>query len=257
MTRRPSPVIAASFAARRGVRTEDLVAKAIATGGTVFVFPGQSSCLTGGALAAVECAHAFRAQLRLCEDAFAEFVDWPLLGTVLCGAGCPRPDRPDVAPSVLFAVTVSLAAQWRAMGIHPDAVIGLALGEVAAAYVSGALSLRDAARVVTLCGNAIGAVPDTHCAEVDTLRQRLRVSLGGMRPRCADVPFISSVTGAGLDTSILDADYWFANLQQAGLFNEAVRWSCERGYRTFIECSPCPVLIPGIQKFLGEIASIT
>lgn len=249
MSRQPIPVIAATFAARTGVRTEILTAKTIATGGTVFVFPGQVSRPTGGTLAAVESARPFRAQLRLCDDAFAEFVDWSVLGTVLGAAGCPRPDRLDVAPSVLFAVMVSIAAQWRAMGIHPDAVLGQSLGEVAAAYVAGALSLRDAARVMTLCGNTREIATEVGSVDVDMLRQGLRKSLSGIRLRCGDIPFISSVTGAGLDTSILDAEYWFANLRQACLFNEAIRWSSEQGHRTFIECSPRPVLIAGIQEF--------
>lgn len=257
MSRQLRPVNAATFTALTGVRTEHPTEKAIAAGGTVFVFPGQGSWPARGTIAAVESAHAFRAQLRLCDDAFAEFVEWSLLETVLGGAGCPVPDRVDVAPPVLFGVTVSLAAQWRAMGIHPDAVIGQRLGEVAAAYVAGGLSLRDAARVVTLCSNVIGPAPDNDCVDVDTLRQRLRTSLSRMRPRSADIPFISSVTGAGLDTAILDADYWLANMGQAPLFNEAVRWSCTRGYRTFLECSPHPALIAGIEQFLGERAVST
>ena len=50
----------------------------------------------------------------------------------------------------LFAVMVSLAEMWKSAGVSPDAVIGHSQGEIAAAYVAGALSLRDAARVVTL-----------------------------------------------------------------------------------------------------------
>ena len=56
---------------------------------------------------------------------------------------------------------VSLAAQWRALGIQPDAVLGHSHGELAAAYVSGALSLRSAARVVTLRGKSLLTISGT------------------------------------------------------------------------------------------------
>jgi polyketide synthase 12 len=84
------------------------------------------------------------------------------------------------------------------------------------------------------------------------LRQTLRESLSGLVPRTGDVAFISAVTGAGLDTSILDGDYWFANLRQPVLFEQAVRWSYGHGCRTFIECSPQPVLTMGVQDSLEE-----
>ena len=72
----------------------------------------------------------------------------------------------------------------------------------------------------------------------------------GLQPRSTEVDFISSVTGAGLDTSILDGEYWFANLRQPVLFEQAIRWSHEHGYHTFIEASPKPVLTAGIQESL-------
>ena len=78
----------------------------------------------------------------------------------------------------------------------------------------------------------------SHSIQVETLRDTLRESLSGLQPRSGDIAFISAVTGAGLDTSILDGDYWFANLRQPVLFEQAVRWAYEHGYRTFIESSP-------------------
>ena len=53
---------------------------------------------------------------------------------------------------------VSLAEVWRDHGVTPDAVIGHSQGEIAAAAVSGALSLEDAAKVVALRSRAIGRV---------------------------------------------------------------------------------------------------
>ena len=56
----------------------------------------------------------------------------------------------------------------------------------------------------------------------------------------------------GWTPSILDGDYWFANLRQPVPFEQAVRWAYENGYRTFIESSPHPVLTVGIQESLED-----
>src|SRR5437763_790737 len=48
----------------------------------------------------------------------------------------------------------ALPALWRSHGVEPDAVVGHSQGEVAAAYVAGGLSLRDAARIVAVRSRA-------------------------------------------------------------------------------------------------------
>ena len=294
-----------------------LTGKAAATGRTVFVFPGQGSQWLGMAVELLDSAPAFADQMRLCDAAFAEFVDWSLLKAVRGGAESGDLDQVDVVQPVLFAVMVSLAAQWRALGVHPDAVLGHSQGEIAAAYVAGALSLRDAAKVVTLRSKAIRAIAGTggmvsishpaervheliapwaqsisiaahngpsstvvtgdaaaldelmavcerdevavtripvdyasHSDQVEALRETMRELLCGLRPRTGTIEFISAVTGAVLDTEILDGDYWFANLRQPVLFEQAIQWAYEHGYRTFVESSPHPVLIAGIQESL-------
>lgn len=88
----------------------------------------------------------------------------------------------------------------------------------------------------------------SHSACVESLRETLRESLADVQPRPGDVEFISTVTGAGLDTLILDGDYWYANVRQPVLFEQAVRWAYEHGYRAFVETSPHPVLAAGIQE---------
>ena len=62
--------------------------KASATGGTVFVFPGQGSQWAGMAVELLDSAPAFADQMRLCDATFAEFVDWSLLDVVRGGPGC-------------------------------------------------------------------------------------------------------------------------------------------------------------------------
>lgn len=297
-----------------------VVGKARIPGGTVFVFPGLGPQWSGMAAEMLDTSTTFAEQMRCCDAAFAEFVDWSLIDVARGSAGAPKLDRAETVQPLLFGVMVSLAAQWRALGVQPDAVIGHSQGEIAAAYIAGALSLRDAAMVVCARSKAIAAIAGTggmvaiprplqwvctlirrwcglisvaaqngpsstvvtgdstaleelmaRCAaedvaatripidyaaqsvHVEELRDTLREELSRLSPATgSDMSFISTVTGAGLDASILDGEYWFANLRQPVLLDDAVRWAYLHGYRTFIESSPHPVLTAGIRDSLTE-----
>ena len=119
-------------------------------GGIVFVFPGQGSQWEGMAVELLDCSPVFAGAIRECAEALEEFVDWSVEEVLRGVTGSPSLERIEVVQPVLFAVMVSLARLWGACGVHPDAVVGHSQGEVAAAYVAGGLSLRDAARVVAL-----------------------------------------------------------------------------------------------------------
>lgn len=54
----------------------------------------------------------------------------------------------EIAQPMLFAVQTGIVAVLRDQGIVPDAVLGHSVGEVSAAYASGALSLQQAVRVL-------------------------------------------------------------------------------------------------------------
>ncbi|MDI3424363.1 acyltransferase domain-containing protein, partial [Streptomyces luteolus] len=129
-----------------------------AVDGAVFVFPGQGSQWVGMALELLETSEVFRERMHECAAALAEFADWSLLDVLHGTPGAPGFDRVDVVQPVLFAVMVSLAALWQSLGVRPAAVVGHSQGEIAAACVAGALSLRDAARVVALRSLAIAGL---------------------------------------------------------------------------------------------------
>ncbi|EPQ76894.1 Malonyl CoA-acyl carrier protein transacylase [Mycobacterium marinum MB2] len=127
-----------------------VVGQAAAVGKTVLVFPGQGAQWTGMGRQLLDESPVFAERMRRCDEALAEFVSWSLLDVVAGVAGAPGLDRVDVVQPLSWAIMVSLAELWRSVGVTPDAVIGHSQGEIAAACVAGALSLRDGAAVVAL-----------------------------------------------------------------------------------------------------------
>ncbi|MBB5801447.1 acyl transferase domain-containing protein/acyl carrier protein [Saccharothrix ecbatanensis] len=117
---------------------------------SVFVFPGQGAQWVGMAVELLDSSPVFAAEIAACGEALAPFVDWNLDDVLRAAPDAPSLERVDVVQPALFAVMVGLAALWRSYGIEPSAVVGHSQGEIAAAYVAGALSLTDAARIVAL-----------------------------------------------------------------------------------------------------------
>uniref|UniRef100_UPI0011AFD641 acyltransferase domain-containing protein n=1 Tax=Streptomyces sp. SM12 TaxID=1071602 RepID=UPI0011AFD641 len=117
--------------------------------------PGQGGQWEGMAVELMATSEVFAAELYACGEEFARHLDWSLIDALRGAEGAPPLDRVDVAPVVLFAVTAALVALWRAHGVEPDMVLGHSQGEIAAAYVSGALTRAEAARVIALRGKVL------------------------------------------------------------------------------------------------------
>ncbi|RFS81062.1 SDR family NAD(P)-dependent oxidoreductase [Actinomadura spongiicola] len=90
----------------------------------------------------------------------------------------------------------------------------------------------------------------SHTPAVEGLRDELLERLSGVTPRQAEIPFYSTLTGDRLDTTELDADYWYRNLRNPVLFARACHALFESGHRLFIEASPHPVLTVAVQENL-------
>ncbi|MFG1645427.1 SDR family NAD(P)-dependent oxidoreductase, partial [Amycolatopsis sp. NPDC049252] len=88
----------------------------------------------------------------------------------------------------------------------------------------------------------------SHSAHVDRVRDRLAEVLAEVRPREGTVPFLSTVDGHVGEPGRADAGYWFENLRGTVRFEDAVRRLLADGHDLFVEVSPHPVLVPGIEN---------
>ncbi|MFE0023214.1 beta-ketoacyl synthase N-terminal-like domain-containing protein [Amycolatopsis sp. NPDC059021] len=142
----------------RGESAPDVVTGRVAVSGVpgkvVWVFPGQGSQWAGMGRELLDSSPVFAERIAECAAALDPWVDWSLVDVLRGEADL---DRVDVVQPASFAVMVGLAAVWSSAGVVPDAVVGHSQGEIAAACVSGALSLEDAAKVVALRSQAIAA----------------------------------------------------------------------------------------------------
>ncbi|MEV4224413.1 beta-ketoacyl synthase N-terminal-like domain-containing protein [Nonomuraea sp. NPDC049725] len=127
-----------------------------------FTFPGQGTEFRGMARDLSAGEPTFARHLADCLEALppatAERVSGFLTGDGLLGGGA-SPISTDLAQPALFAFQYALARTWLSWGIRPTCLLGHSLGELTAATISGALTLRGAAMLVTRRGELMSAAP--------------------------------------------------------------------------------------------------
>ncbi|NTX14092.1 SDR family NAD(P)-dependent oxidoreductase [Myxococcus sp. CA056] len=86
----------------------------------------------------------FRDAVEECDALFREISGRSIAEELTRDAASSRITRTEVAQPANAVLQVALTRLWASWGIIPDAVVGHSIGEVGAAWASGALDLRDA-----------------------------------------------------------------------------------------------------------------
>ena len=113
--------------------------------GPVFVFSGQGSQWAAMGTELLAGEPVFAATIAELEPMIAAESGFSVTDAMLAAETVEGIHK--VQPTI-FAMQVAMAATLKSYGVTPGAVIGHSLGEVAAAVVSGALSLEDGVKVI-------------------------------------------------------------------------------------------------------------
>ncbi len=139
-----------------------------------FVYSGNGSQWDGMGRRLLLENSIFKAAVQAVENIFEKFGDFSIEEELMGRNGSGRYERTEIAQPALFAVQVGVTEMLRSQGLAPAAVVGHSVGEIAAAWAAGALTLEQAVKVIyyrSLCQGmtkGLGGMTAVALAEMPT-----------------------------------------------------------------------------------------
>ena len=116
-----------------------------------FIFGGQGPQWWAMGRQLYHSEPIFRQWIDRIDQKFQDLTnEWTLINELLLSTNEQesRINETNIAQPALFAVQVALAAVWYSWNIQPTAIIGHSMGEVAAVFVAGRITLTDAVAII-------------------------------------------------------------------------------------------------------------
>lgn len=200
---------------------EDLPADA---GDIAFIYSGNGAQWAGMGLRLLAESPRFAALLAELDAKIERIAGFSVLTELQAEESAARLEDTVVAQPLLFAIQVALTQLLAEQGVAPRAVAGHSVGEVAAAWATGAFSLDDAVRIIVARSQAqgltrgqgrmaaVGMAASEIAAQLDALGTQVD---GALDITIAGVNSPGNVTLSG---SLADLERLQAHLQPQGCF---------------------------------------
>jgi phthiocerol/phenolphthiocerol synthesis type-I polyketide synthase C len=210
--------------------------------GAAFIYSGNGAQWAGMG-SRLLADPTFKATIREVDKLFSRYADYSL-EEELSGENGDRYGLTEIAQPALFALQVGITAMLRRRGVVPVAVAGHSVGEVAAAWASGSLSLAAAVSVIHHRSALQGATKGSGCMTAINIGEpRVRewmqklglseaLSIAGINsskgvtiagPATALARLESALSEENVAYKRLDLDYAFHSPAMDGLFSELRR----------------------------------
>ncbi|MFM0731011.1 SDR family NAD(P)-dependent oxidoreductase [Paraburkholderia sediminicola] len=285
------------------------------------VFSGNGSQWAGMGKQLLEQEPVFRAALDELDTLWRADGSASLVEVLREGVTAATLEATEHAQPLLFAIQVGVVRVIEARGVGYDVCLGHSVGEVAAAWASGALTLAQAVHVIKVRSRAQASTRGTgrmaaaglgeaavralmaqlgvdaavevagvnspqavtlagplgalqvleaavkesgrffqmleldyafHSRQMDPIEASVLQGLADLAPNAATRSFVSTVTGAELAGTELDAHYWWRNIREPVRFGDAIAQIAQTGVRLFLEVGPHSILRSYVAQTLDE-----
>jgi acyl transferase domain-containing protein/NADPH:quinone reductase-like Zn-dependent oxidoreductase/acyl carrier protein/NADP-dependent 3-hydroxy acid dehydrogenase YdfG len=168
--------------------------------GVAFVFCGQGPQWHAMGMGLFHSEPTFRSSMEEIDRLIVLHGGWSLLEELAKDEATSRIALTSFGQPALFALHVSLARLWESWGVRPAVTLGHSVGEIAAAHVSGLLSLEDAVRIIVHRGRCLQdhALPGGMAAVAlseEAARQSIASAEGLLHVAAVNSPEMVTVAG--------------------------------------------------------------
>ena len=207
-----------------------------------FAYTGQVGQWIGMGETLYASEPVVRAVLDRCESVLREAQGTSLLDVLFNQAPGDPNDAARMQP-VLYALECALTALWASVGIRPSVVVGLNLGELAAAQAAGVFGLEDGLRFAAVRAALFGGLPEVGAQA--TALDDLQAALDGIAIAPPSLTLVSSVTGHVVEPGeMLDAAYWSRQASEPGVPDCSAETLADLGVESVVEIGPCETHVP-------------